>query len=192
MTDKSSGMYRLRRPPPERLAWRLESLAAAPWSYPEVGRTGGADLPAGYRHLRHRVRLGHGDAVMAAAGDAVLGWELHRQAGLLVAPSTPRAEPGTVVLVGLRLAAVWTLVPCRVAWAVDQPDRRGFAYGTLPGHHERGEEAFVVERAEDGSVWLAITAFSRPASPLARRLAGLARAQQRRVTRAYLDALRPG
>ena len=26
--------------------------------------------------------------------------------------------------------------PCRVVYVVDEPDRRGFAYGTLPGHPE--------------------------------------------------------
>ena len=34
--------------------------------------------------------------------------------------------------------------PCRVVYVVDEPDRRGFAYGTLPGHAESGEERFVV------------------------------------------------
>lgn len=65
----------------------------------------------------------------------------------------------------------------------------GFAYGTLPGHPERGEEAFVVERAGIAATF-SIVAFSRPAA-LAARLGGpIARGVQRRVTRAYLDALR--
>ena len=34
--------------------------------------------------------------------------------------------------------------PCRVVYVVDEPDRRGFAYGTLPGHAESGEELFLV------------------------------------------------
>lgn len=55
-------------------------------------------------------------------------------------------------------------VPCRVVYVVDEPTRKGFAYGTLPGHPERGEEAFIVEHSEDDSVWLTIRAISRPAS----------------------------
>jgi len=47
---------------------------------------------------------------------------------------------------------------------IDEPDRKGFAYGTLPGHPERGEESFVVERRPDESVWLTIRSFSRPAN----------------------------
>ena len=45
------------------------------------------------------------------------------------------------------------------------PVRRfGFAYGTLPGHAESGEERFLIEwdQDEDG-VWFDILAFSRPA-----------------------------
>jgi uncharacterized protein (UPF0548 family) len=55
-------------------------------------------------------------------------------------------------------------IPARVVYVVDEPDRKGFAYGTLPGHPERGEEAFIVERRSDESVWLVIRAFSRPAN----------------------------
>jgi uncharacterized protein (UPF0548 family) len=55
-------------------------------------------------------------------------------------------------------------IPARVVYVIDEPDRKGFAYGTLPGHPERGEESFVVERRADESVWLTIRAFSRPAN----------------------------
>jgi uncharacterized protein (UPF0548 family) len=36
----------------------------------------------------------------------------------------------------------------RVVAVADEPDRCGFAYGTLPGHAVCGEEAFVVARDE--------------------------------------------
>lgn len=54
--------------------------------------------------------------------------------------------------------------PCRVVYVIDERDRKGFAYGTLPGHPESGEEAFIVERTDDGSVWLTIRSFSRPSN----------------------------
>ncbi len=53
--------------------------------------------------------------------------------------------------------------PCAVVWAVREPGRAGFAYGTLPGHPECGEEAFLVTLDEAGEVHLTVTAFSRPA-----------------------------
>ncbi|WP_018635937.1 DUF1990 family protein [Parafrankia elaeagni] len=33
-------------------------------TYPEHGATAGCNLPAGYRHLRRRVLLGHGELVL--------------------------------------------------------------------------------------------------------------------------------
>jgi hypothetical protein len=53
--------------------------------------------------------------------------------------------------------------PCRVVYVIDEPRRRGFAYGTLPGHPESGEEAFVLEQRDDGTIASNIIAFSRPA-----------------------------
>jgi uncharacterized protein (UPF0548 family) len=55
-------------------------------------------------------------------------------------------------------------VPARVVYVIDEPLRKGFAYGTLPGHPETGEEAFIVEYRDDDSVWLTIRSFSRPSS----------------------------
>lgn len=63
--------------------------------------------------------------------------------------------------------------PCEVVWTIDEPRRRGFAYGTLPGHPERGEEAFVADWDEDDAVWLTITAFSTGARWFARLAAPL-------------------
>lgn len=76
-----------------------------------------------------------------------------------------------------------------MVYLVDEDHRKGFAYGTLPGHPESGEEAFVVELGEDGQVTFTISAFSRPASVLARLGGPLSRAIQRWVTGRYLRAV---
>jgi uncharacterized protein (UPF0548 family) len=52
-------------------------------------------------------------------------------------------------------------IPCRIVYCSDEPNRFGFAYGTLLGHPERGEEAFHVVRGPDDSVTAHIVAFSR-------------------------------
>jgi len=71
-------------------------------------------------------------------------------------------QPGDTALLKWML---WPArIPARVVYVIDEPARKGFAYGTLPGHPERGEEAFVVERRSDDSVWLVIRAFSRPSN----------------------------
>jgi uncharacterized protein (UPF0548 family) len=79
--------------------------------------------------------------------------------------------------------------PCRVIDIVDEPGRWGFAYGTLPGHPEEGEEAFIASISDDGTVVFAITAFSRPASSLMRISGPVARAVQRRVTLGYIRSI---
>ncbi|MGC1210615.1 MAG: DUF1990 family protein, partial [Micromonospora sp.] len=61
-------------------------------TYPDVGATREGPLPAGWRHVRHRVRLPAGS--FAAAGQAVLGWRLHRAAGIGIRAEAPRAAPG--------------------------------------------------------------------------------------------------
>ncbi|SIP67631.1 hypothetical protein BN9982_740001 [Mycobacterium tuberculosis] len=41
-----------------------------------------------------------------------------------------------MVLVGI----AFLRAPCRVVYVIDEPDVRGFGYGTLPGHPVSGEE----------------------------------------------------
>ncbi len=140
------------------------------FTYADVGATGreGAACPDGFRSLRVRTRIGHGPDARRVAGDAVLGWSMHRAVGVTVAPTARRAAPGVDVVVGIGVGRWRILAPCRVVWALDEPTRAGFAYGTLPGHPECGEEAFVVELDANGEVWLTVRAFSRPAAWYAR------------------------
>jgi uncharacterized protein (UPF0548 family) len=106
-----------------------------------------------------------------------------------VSASAPVAEPGGLVLLGVIAGPVQITAPCRVVYVVQEPSRRGFAYGTLPGHPESGEEAFVVERHGDDTVTFTITAFSRPATVLARIAGPAGRTIQHRITGRYLQAL---
>ena len=64
----------------------------------------------------------------------------------------------TVGLGPLRVTA-----PCEVVWTAYETHRTGFGYGTLAGHPESGEESFVVDFRDDGSVWFTVMAFSKPA-----------------------------
>lgn len=59
-------------------------------------------------------------------------------------------------------------IPCRVIYVIDEPERSGFAYGTLPGHPESGEELFLLQWHEDGQIAFTITAFSKGGSLPAR------------------------
>ncbi|WP_431677750.1 DUF1990 family protein [Kitasatospora sp. KL5] len=142
------------------------------FTYPEVGATAGTGpLPAGYHHLHHRTTVGRGPEDFAVAGQAVTTWLMHRAAGVRITADAPNATAGTRVTCTIGAGPVRVTAPCEVVWAVDEPRRAGFAYGTLAGHPECGEESFVVELAADGTVRFTVTAFSRPGTLLT-RLAG--------------------
>lgn len=160
-----------------------DRLADAELTYAEVGRTAGA-LPAGYHHLTHCAPIGHGQQLFTDAGDAVLQWQVQIRAGLEVSASSPSAIPGAVLILGMGIGPLRLGAPCRVVYVVDEPRRRGFAYGTLAGHPESGEEAFMVEHHGDGTVSFAITAFSRPSTWLAKIAGPLGRIVQDRMTAA--------
>ncbi len=86
-------------------------------------------------------------------------------AGMHVRPLVDRgfAAPGGKITVYLGPKWWSVTAPCEIVWVLDEPRRKGFAYGTLEGHPERGEESFVVDWDDRDLVWLTITAFSRGA-----------------------------
>jgi uncharacterized protein (UPF0548 family) len=154
-------------------------------TYPEHGATRGT-LPAGYHHLEHRARLGAGRAVFERGAAALMSWEMHRAAGLRVTAEGD-ARPGERVVSRI---APGIAAPCRVVYVIDEPSRRGFAYGTLPGHPESGEEAFIVEIDEADEVWFTVRAFTRPGTLLARVSGPLGRGAQRLMAGRYTRAMR--
>lgn len=157
-------------------------------NYPEVGATAGT-LPAGYALVRRTAELGHGQQTFDTAAERLMSWDMHRRAGLRVEAATARAVLGGDVRVVLSVGPLRFPAPCRVVRVVDEPRARGFAYGTLTGHPEMGEESFVVRLDGQDRVTLSIVAFSRPARWWSRLGAPVSRLVQRRVTGRYLTAL---
>lgn len=170
-------------------AIETERLSGLDLTYPEVGRTA-AELPAGYGHVQKSVDLGAGDDRFGAASAALLAWQMQRRAGVRVEPATAGVAVGTDAVLLLGFGPLAIRAPVRVVYVIDEPDRQGFAYGTLPGHPETGEEAFLLTRRANQRVRFTITAFSRPVSALARLAGPLGILTQRWVTGRYLRALR--
>ncbi|MGY4708492.1 DUF1990 family protein [Mycolicibacterium sp. CBM1] len=164
---------------------KLSDLAGRPLTYTEVGATA-ADLPAGYHHVRLSARIGSGRARFEQAAAAVMHYGMLRGAGLRVSATTETAQVGTEVLGRLGPFAA----PCRVVYVVDEPNRRGFAYGSLPGHAVSGEEMFGVSfRPADESVHAEVVAFSKPATWWSQVGAPVAALVQRVVTQRYLSVV---
>src|SRR5690606_24987164 len=101
-------------------------------------------------------------------------------------PRNAPIEVGSTVAVIARAWGTWWLNAARIVYIVDEAgedaQRFGFAYGTLPGHVEMGEERFLVEwdRKSDDVVY-DLLAFSRPRHPLTR----LGHWQVRRLQRRF-------
>ncbi len=167
----------------------MADLLAAPYTYAEVGATATA-LPPGYAHLR-RTRVIHG-VEFDSAVERLMTWQVQERAGLFVAASSVRAAPGTVVEMRLGPERFGIRIPCRVVYVISEPVRAGFAYGTLPGHPEAGEELFTVRRETDRTVTFTVAAFSNPATVLTRAAGPVARLLQVAMTSRYLTAIERG
>jgi len=158
-------------------------------TYPEVGATRTERLPRGYRHVHRHERLGVGESTLRRAATALGNWDMHRAAGLAVRARGPAAV-GSRMASGTGVGPLRIWAPCEVVWLRDEPERYGFGYGTLPGHPERGEEAFEVSVDSEGQVWFDIRAFSRPATWYARVGSPVVRRIQDAVTDRYVNAMR--
>jgi uncharacterized protein (UPF0548 family) len=105
---------------------------------------------------------------------------------------TPLPAP-SVGLEGRLISRVAGVVPLRAPFRViaadfDSADHSGYAYETLPGHPERGREAFYVTRGE-GIVEFTVMAFSQPALWYSRLGGPVTRIIQNRYTNKYLLAM---
>lgn len=150
-------------------------------TYSKVGATADPVLPDGYHHLRVSRDLGAAD--LDAVGEFIMTWQVQIRSGVRLLSAPDRAAVG----VDATFRFLGQTIPCRVVEVVDEPHRRGFAYGTLPGHPETGEERFVAERdPTTAQVTVFITAFSNPGSWRAKAIGPLGRVLQRVMTRRYL------
>ena len=160
-----------------------------PFSYPQVGASRGQP-PHGYAIDHNRIQLGEGVETYERAVAALRQWKMFDLGWVRAATPDAPIEPGVTVAIVAQHFGVWSLNACRIVYAVDAPERFGFAYGTLADHAEMGEERFTGEfHSSDQSVWYDILAFSRP-RPLIRLAQPIARVLQRRFARDSMDAMR--
>jgi uncharacterized protein (UPF0548 family) len=171
---------------PDELAAALRDL---PFTYSERGWTAWPQPPSGYRAAQRSALLGTGREVFDRASEALIGWQMHRGAGIDVVTTDRTAVVGARVLLGLGVGRLTVRAPCQVVYTVNEDRRQGFAYGTLTGHPECGEESFMVAMADDDDVVITIRSFSRSASLPARLGGPFTPVIQSLVTDRYLAAL---
>jgi uncharacterized protein (UPF0548 family) len=142
-----------------------------------------------YRRSEVSAIVGSGGTVWERAALDVLRWRVKTASGFTVDPTGP-VSLGDRVIVTAHLFGVTVVEPVEVVGVVEEPDRVGFAYRTLPGHPVNGEEAFIVHRHGD-DVHLTVRSLTRaaPQQPW-KALYPLLRIVQRITRRRYLRSLR--
>jgi uncharacterized protein (UPF0548 family) len=175
---------RLSQPDTAAITRFLQQEAGAPFTYTAVGASRTRTPVPGFTHDHNEIRLGEGAAVFQKAADAIRRWDMFPGGWAYIGPGTPPVRTGEEVVMVARVLGLWWLNSCRIVYVADTPTQYGFAYGTLPGHAECGEEFFRVEMDADGSVWYRLSAFSRPRHWMARLAFPVARYYQKKFVRA--------
>jgi uncharacterized protein (UPF0548 family) len=182
-------MFLLSKPDKPTIQRFIESQLSLDVTYSGIGSTQGTP-PSGYVVDHTRAKLGEGEAVFQTAQAALRQWA-HFQLGW-VHPcwtDTP-IEPNQTVAILARVFGLWSLNACRIIYIVQDEEKFGFAYGTLPDHVESGEERFTVEwNPDDDSVCYDILAFSRPNHFLTRMAYPVTRRLQQRFARDSVAAM---
>jgi uncharacterized protein (UPF0548 family) len=112
------------------------------------------DAELTYHHVEYAASGEPVEAAQVGAGDEVY-----------TASGERHVRPGDIIVVGLEVGrALWLPLPTRVVLLEEEEQRVMYAVGTLPGHPFSGEESFTLEQTADGSVWLTVRSFARPAA----------------------------
>ncbi|WP_078322589.1 DUF1990 family protein [Mycobacteroides chelonae] len=170
-------------------------MSSKPLTYQPAGATylaesGWPATPPALRRYERTVTIGHGEHAWQEASQAVLNWGVKRRSGFRVNPEATACE-GTEFQISLGWGPFSVHEPVRVVTVTNTDDRCGFAYGTLPGHPVSGEEAFIVHRNDDGTVFLTLRSLTQPAPSGFWRLVFPALLVAQRVfRRRYLRSLR--
>lgn len=185
-------MLSLRKPSTDSLRRVLLEQAKQDFTYSSVGATAHTP-PAGYVVDRTRIELGSGESVFLSAKAALKRWDQFRLGWVEPWPTDTPIQSGEVVAILGWVVGVWWRNYCRIVYVVDESgpiSKFGFAYGTLPGHVESGEELFLIEWDRNtNSVSYHILAFSRPNHLLTRLGYPLVRRNQKRFGRDSATAM---
>ena len=143
----------------------------------------------GFEHDRLEAIVGHGEDDFAAARDGLTILATHVVPGVRVLPVRAKVALGATLVVTLGSPLLAIAAPCRISEVIDEPRRAGFAYVTLEGHPEVGEESFIVEHDVLGDVRFTVEARSRPGSAIVRATRQISHLVQRGVSRGYVRSL---
>lgn len=182
-------MFFFRKPNLTEIERFLTANRDSGFSYEFVGASRGVP-PAGWATDQNRMKIGNGRSDFENAKRAIRNWRMFDMSWVrLCWPESP-IENGRVVAILICHFGFYSLNAARIVYVIDEPDRFGFAYGTLQDHAESGEERFLVEfTPETGDVVYDLFAFSRPGHFLSHLGYPLARSLQKKFAAGSMAAM---
>lgn len=140
----------------------LKKQSQLPYTYFEVNETKDSRLIKGFDNDHLKVKIGNGIHDFLLAKSLISNWMMMPDDWTVILPEkTPVLKDNTIVLMA-KFIGLWWMNCSRIVYIKDEPRKFAFAYGTLPGHMEKGEELFQVMMDEHEVVWYEIKAFSKP------------------------------
>jgi uncharacterized protein (UPF0548 family) len=157
-------MISFRKPNSADVARFIATQQPLPYSYPEsaFGRTRTGELVPSFNNDAQEVVVGQGQRDFEMACLALKQWVHFPRHWTPILPADTPIETGRTVSVNFHLFGLWWTNAARIVYVENEERKFGFAYGTLPGHIERGEELFQVSMDEQDRVLYTIRAFSQP------------------------------
>jgi uncharacterized protein (UPF0548 family) len=183
-------MFSITKPSADTIRRLIKKSSSEGFSYSKIGASA-VRPPSGYIVDHNRVRIGTGDHEFEKALDAIRNWKMFDLPWIELCWPDAAIEPGISVGVLARHLGFFSLHPAQIVYVIDEPTKFGFAYGTLAGHGESGEERFLVELdPTTDSVFYEILAFSRPGHLLTRLGYPYVRRLQKRFAADSIAAMR--
>ncbi|MFT5386409.1 MAG: hypothetical protein ACI8X3_003483 [Saprospiraceae bacterium] len=169
-------------------AFLIEKQAAF-YNYKEKNGTKTKKVP-GYDNDLNTIYIGEGEIAWHKAKEALQTWQQFPPPWTRIYKDNTSIQEGNTVAVLFQLFGIWWINAARIVYAFDETDRFGFAYGTLHGHVESGEECFWIDRDESGNIYYHIKAFSKPAFWGAKLAYPIARRYQRKFVRESMERMK--
>jgi uncharacterized protein (UPF0548 family) len=138
------------------------------FTYEALEATLGENKIEGFDNDFQKVVIGKGETAFRKAKLAIQKWQMFPSTWTKILPEDTPIQKSEIVAMYAQFLGIWCGNACKIVYVIDEKNRFGFAYGTLPGHIERGEELFLVELLDNGDVEYTIKAFSRPRHILAK------------------------
>lgn len=149
--------------------------------------------PKGYTLDYYSIAIGEGDQVWQKAKEALQQWQHFPPSFTKIyqnTPDTTKIAEGNVVVVMIYILGLWWRNTAKIVYTFDEPNRFGFAYGTLQDHAEKGEEAFWISKDKDSNITYHIHAISKPKFWAAKLAYPLTRKYQRKFARESIQNMK--